>query len=270
MPRLDTATRYIVIGRLHAGVSQNAVARLYNIHRNTMCRLLQRYQQSGSTTERQRSGRPRITSAAQDRYIRELHMRNRTVTARETASNVPGLRSNIDTDSQKSSPWKRLTRQTSLLWRSTETSASTYKGPMVQQSKELGPATWRRGWFSDESRFTLQKRVVHTRVYRRRNERFARNCVLEVDHFGVGSVMMRGTISYARKTQLVHIPGNLNAAQYRDEILTPHMLPAMNLRREVFQHDNARSHTAGATVDFLANQSIRVLPGRLDHQIWTQ
>ena len=85
MPRLDTATRNIVIGRLQASETQHAVARLYNVHRNTISRLLQRYQQSGSTDDCQRSGRPRITSAAQYRYIRVLHLRNRTVTARETA-----------------------------------------------------------------------------------------------------------------------------------------------------------------------------------------
>ena len=75
----------------------------------------------------------------------------------------------------------------------------------------------------------------------------ARNCVLEVDNFGGGIVMMWGAISYACKTQLVHIPGNLIAARYRDEVLTPHMLPAMNLRREVFQHNNAWPHTAHST-----------------------
>jgi hypothetical protein len=37
---------------------------------------------------------------------------------------------------------------------------------------------WRRVWFSDESRFMLQKRDGRTRVYRRRNEKFARNCAL--------------------------------------------------------------------------------------------
>ena len=80
-------------------------------------------------------------------------------------------------------------------------------------------------------------------------------------------MMMWGAISYARKTQLVYIPGYLNAARYRDEVLTPHMLPAMNPRREVFQYDNARPHLARATVDVLANQNVRVLPGRLNHQI---
>ena len=105
----------------------------------------------------------------------------------------------------------------------------------------------------------LQTRDDYIRVYKRRNERFAGKCVLEVDNFGGGSVKMWGAISYARKTQLVHISGNLNVARYRDEVLTSHMLPTMNLRREVFQHDNARSHTARATVDFLANQSVTVL-----------
>jgi hypothetical protein len=71
--------------------------------------------------------------------------------------------------------------------------------------------------------------------------------------------MMWGAISYAQKTQLVHIPSNFSAARYRDEVLTPHMLPAMNLRREVFQHDNARPYTARATVDFLANQNVTIL-----------
>ena len=62
--------------------------------------------------------------------------------------------------------------------------------------------------------------------------------------------MMWGAISYDRKTQLMHITGNLSAARYRDEVLTPHSLPAMNLRRGILQHDNARPHTARATVDF--------------------
>ena len=105
-----------------------------------------------------------------------------------------------------------------------------------------------------------QKRDGRTRVYRRRNVRFARNCILEVDNFGGRRVMIWGTISYARQTQLVQIPGNLSVARYWNEVFTPHMLLAMNLHREVLQHDNALPHTARATVDFLATQNATVLP----------
>ena len=79
--------------------------------------------------------------------------------------------------------------------------------------------------------------------------------------------MMLDAISSARKIQLVHIPGNLNATRYIDEVLTPHMLPAMNLRMVVFHHDSARPQTARATVDFLANQNVRAIPGRLNYQM---
>ena len=103
---------------------------------------------------------------------------------------------------------------------------------------------WRRIWFSDESRFLLQKRDGSIRVYRRGNERFSSSCVLEVDSFGGGSVMMLSTISNDRKIDLVHVPGNLTAVRYRDEILQPHLMHAIDQQRELFQQENARPHTA--------------------------
>jgi len=72
--------------------------------------------------------------------------------------------------------------------------------------------------------------------------------------------MVWGAISYARKTQLVPIQGNLNAASYRDEILQSHLLPAIDARREIFQQDNARPHTERSTMDYLQNQNITLIP----------
>ena len=92
MPRLDPATRNIAIGRLQAGESQNEVARTLNVNQSTNCRLCSRFQQTGSTNDRQRSGRPRITTPGQDRYIRVFHLRIRTVAASTTAAGIPGLR----------------------------------------------------------------------------------------------------------------------------------------------------------------------------------
>ena len=63
-----------------------------------------------------------------------------------------------------------------------------------------------------------------------------------------------------RKNSTGAHPRQRSAARYRDEVLTPYMLPAMNLRREVFQHDKARPHTACATVDFPATQNVTMLP----------
>ena len=92
MSRLDTATPNIAMGRLHAGESQNEVARTLHANQSTISRLWNRFQQTGSTNDRQRGGRPRITTPGQDRYIRVFHLRNRIVAASTTAAEIPGLR----------------------------------------------------------------------------------------------------------------------------------------------------------------------------------
>jgi transposase len=90
--KVGPATRNIVIGRLQAGQSQNEVARTLNVNQSTTSRQWNRFQQTGSSNDRPRSGRPRITIPGQHRYIRVLHLRNRTVSASTTAVGIPGLR----------------------------------------------------------------------------------------------------------------------------------------------------------------------------------
>ena len=92
MPRFDPATRNIAIDRLQAGESQSEVARTLNVNQSTISKLWNTFQQTGSTNDRQRSGRPRITTPGQDRYIWVFHLRNRTVSASTTAAGIPGLR----------------------------------------------------------------------------------------------------------------------------------------------------------------------------------
>ena len=64
----------------------------YNVHQSTISRLWQHYQQSCSTNASSGSGRPRITNPVQNRYFRVFQLRNRTITASQTASNIPDLR----------------------------------------------------------------------------------------------------------------------------------------------------------------------------------
>ena len=152
------------------------------------------------------------TSAVQDRYIRILHLRNQTVTARETASNVPGLRG--------------ITEQTvrNRLCENGLRTRRPYFGAVLRRRHRLASVRWcnrvrsktggQSGSAMNQDSCCRKKRDGRTRVYRRRSERFARNCILEVENFGGGSVMLWGAISYARKPQLVYIPGNLSAARY--------------------------------------------------------
>ena len=89
---MEAAIRNIAIERPETGESQNAIAARYYVHRSMMSRLCQLYQQSGSTNDGPRSGRPRITNPVEDRYIRVFQPRHRTVTASQTPSSIHGLR----------------------------------------------------------------------------------------------------------------------------------------------------------------------------------
>jgi transposase len=92
MPSLNEAQRNNTIGRIEACESQTAVARTFNVSQSTISKLWDIYQQNGSTRDITRSGRPRVTTAAQDRYIRLRYSRERFTTATSTASTIPGVR----------------------------------------------------------------------------------------------------------------------------------------------------------------------------------
>jgi hypothetical protein len=124
--------------------------------------------------------------------------------------------------------WRRYTRRERVRW------CNTLRGWTFRN--------WRRIWFSDKSRFLLQKRDDRTLVYRRRNERLSSSCVQEMDSFGGDSVMVWVAISNDRKTDLVHVPGNLTAVRYRDEILQPHLMHVINCERE-YSNRTTLGHT---------------------------
>jgi transposase len=89
---LEAAIRNIAIERPETGESQNAIAARYYVHRSMMSRLCQLYQQSGSTNDGPRSGRPLITNPVEDRYIQVFQPRHKTVTSSQTPSSIHCLR----------------------------------------------------------------------------------------------------------------------------------------------------------------------------------
>lgn len=118
--------------------------------RITITRLMQRLRQTGQTSDKPRIGRPRVTTPREDRYIRVLHLRNRTLTATSTATTALGHRISRQT------VYRRL-RQYGIRPR------HPYRGPYLTPRHKNGRLIWarrvrrwqRRDWarvlFSDES-----------------------------------------------------------------------------------------------------------------------
>lgn len=263
MPRLSPQQRARAYGMLEAGRNARDVARHFGVSEWNIHEIRRRHTQSGSFEDRPRSGRPRVTSRRQDRYIVLTHLRNRFRPANTTASVTIGTHGRpISGDTVR-----RRLRQNQLNAR------RPFRAPILTERNRANRLQWaqnhlrwtRQRWgsvlFSDESRFCCSVADGRRRVWRRREERYARPCVLEFNRWGGPNAMVWAGISLHYRTPLVIVDGNLTAHRYINLILRPHVVPFMAAHQDLhmFQHDGARPHSARVTREFLDDEEVQVL-----------
>lgn len=236
------------------------------VHRNTICRLMAKWRQTGSVADRQKHPRGKVTTPRQDRYMVLAHLRTRTRTAVETA------RATIGSHGRPISPntvRRRLRRAAGGGLRARR----PFRGLILTGGHRRQRLRWARRhlrftraqWagvlFSDEKRFKLYHNDGRKRIYRRRGERFSDACVLRTDHFGGGSVMVWAGMSIHTKTPMVLVNGNLTAQVYQNAILNPVVVPLFQQHRNmILMQDGAPAHTARNTTAFLRRNRVNVLP----------
>ena len=91
MPRVPANLCERALGMLQGGMRTADLARAVNCNVRTVRRLRQCYRETGRTADRPRSGRPCVTTPAQDQYIRTLDLRDRYRMATTTARVTPGM-----------------------------------------------------------------------------------------------------------------------------------------------------------------------------------
>ena len=194
MVRLTDVQRGRAIALLMQGQRQQHVANHFGVNVSTIEHLVRRLRETGHLADRPRSGRPRVTSRRQDRTFRLAHLRNRHLTATETALNTVG------THNRQISPKTVGSRLREIGLRARR----PYVGLPLTQARRLRRMAWltahaprlfpMRQWrllFTDESRFTLYRADGRRRVYRRRGERCADACVVERDRIRGGGGWLR-------------------------------------------------------------------------------
>lgn len=269
MPRLTSAQRNQAIGRLEAGHTAQAVANHFHVNVRTIYRLQERFRTTNTTDDRPRTGRPRVTTRRQDRHIVRRHVQNPFQQASETARQTVGTHGR---------PLSTATVRRRLSSRNLQC-RRPHRGPILtprhrrerlqfaQQHQHWRYRQWRTVLFTDESRYCISTADGRTRIWRRRGERYADQCVMERDAWGGASIMVWGGIGLNQRVGPVVFQnlgpgrgGGITAARYIDQALRPHVIPHFaRHRNNVFQHDNARAHTARATRDFLQQNGVNVM-----------
>ena len=208
MPRLNQNQRIQALTMLARSDNVSNVSRAFGCHRNTITRLRQRFQQTGGVADRRRPGRPRVKPSNG-----QVHYADAPSTSFSNGDKFCKAVRYQQTDSvapPQASPETHSAKE-ALCGTSAYSTSSGCPFAVGTKAFPFGATAVGSGSFSDEFRFNLIHHDGRIRVFRRREERFADNCLIESDRFGGGSVMVWGGIMGSRKTNLIAVQGNLNA-----------------------------------------------------------
>ena len=249
-----------VVYNLHGrGESLSSIAKIIEISRSTVQRILKRRIPNTEQQQTRQTGRPRVTSPRTDRAILVGLKHHRFSTYRQLATQFNVSHGTIRRRANENGYRSKIAvldvlgvhqKATRLLW--------CYN--------HLG--TDFRPWaFSDESSFELSNcsAPYRTWVHRTRGEKFKPATVLPAPVKSHQKVMVWGCIMATGHSAFCLVRGTINRQKYI-EILAEHLIPMLDdlplqMRANVvFQQDNARPHVAQDTLDFLEREGIQTTP----------
>lgn len=260
---LEQRTRIVV--KVQNGLSMRKVALEEKVRPSTVSRIMDKYRQTRSVADMKREGRPRKTTARQDRSIIRMSLSNRILTAVDIRSK---LRTVHNLDIGVSTVKNRLCQAGLKSCRAANKPLLTVahrKRRMAFAKAHRGwtPDQWKQVLWSDESSFNLfcgSKRLL---VRRRPGDRFHPDCLNPTVKHGGGSLMIWGCMSGLGVGQLYRCTGSMNQDQYL-AVLKNHMLPSARTifgrnGAYVFQQDNAPCHKAKRVCAFLTSKRVQMM-----------
>ena len=245
MPELNAQIRQIIVQRRQRGEGVRAIARALQISPSTVTKTMQRFNDTGSTLSRPRSGRPRATTAREDRLIHRSQLADRRRSSNEVRNLLPQLRVSSRTV-------RRRIREFGLL------SCPATKKPLVSVRnrqvrrrwatlrQNVTVDQWSQVLFSDESKVNRLNCDGWQRLRRTRDEKLRPFALQPTATGGGGSIMVWGCMSAQGVAPLVRLHATMNAQRYH-ELLQQTALPYLRTEMpaaSIFQQDNAPCHKA--------------------------
>lgn len=257
------------IGCVLAGNTVEAAGKQYNIPQSTASDIWRKFQQTGSTHNRPRSGRPaKITSRTTHAVIREakkhrhenLSAIGKMVTPSISASAVRKILANEGLHRRKARKvvfLAKIHKQKRKAW--------------AVKLKNWGDKEWNCIIWSDKSYVYIGDDRGTVWVTRAADEEFQEDCVIPTFKQSPLRIMIWSCIMRGSRGPLVILDypggkgGGMTAQRYQDQVLDRALFDyywkMLESRGQViFQQDGARCHTAKSTMAWLATNLIEIFP----------
>ena len=166
MPRVPAHLRKHALGMLQGGMRTVDVARAINCNVRTMRHLRQLYRETGRTADRPRSGRPCVTTPAQDRYIRTSEPAGQVQDGNNNCPSYTRTHTRMHNPSISAQTVRNRLREAGL-----RACRPVLRQILTRHHRQQRHCCWtRQDWqkvlFTDESRFCLTRGDGRIRVYR--------------------------------------------------------------------------------------------------------
>lgn len=267
--QISLEKRITIIAFHKKGDSVRNIAKAVGVSIKGVHATIKRYKDTREYKDRQRTGRPRATTSAEDQSIVLISKRNRRLTA-------PEVRSQFNSNRNRSvsvTTVKRRLRAAGLMGR------VAVRKPLLRQQNRRKRLQWakaHKNWtledwtkvlWTDESKYEVFGSRRRIFVRRSATERLTPQCVAPTVKHGGGSVMVWGCFAMRGVGDLVQIRGILKKEGYRD-ILENNMLPS-GLRvvgeQFVLMQDNDPKHSSKLCRGYVQELEDR---GVLKNMVW--
>ncbi|GBM59725.1 hypothetical protein AVEN_40648-1 [Araneus ventricosus] len=202
--RLDDGLRWRIVGRLEASQSQVQICREFNLTPSVVCNLWKQFQDTGSIERKPGQGRPRATTATEDRDLSIIARRNRGATASHLSRDLcaaTGTRVSRVTVSKRLHETGLFARRPAVCVPLTSTNRRV-RTAWCREHRDWIMDQWATVLFTDESRFSLNTDSRRTFIWRKPGTSYLPSNVREIDHYGGGGLMVWAGIMLDGRTPL--------------------------------------------------------------------
>ena len=219
--RLSHGDRVKVAILREEGYCMEAIASRVKCSHSAVSKTLKRLKESGSVDDRPLSGRPRLSSARDDRELVRFSLRKRRLTSTQLkrewneTSLVSCSSRTVRRRLDDAGLYGRVARKKPLL----TDRHKTIRLNWAKEHNDWSVDDWYRVIWSDESKFNLFGSDGRVYVRRKAGEDFLPECIQQTMKFGGGNVMMWGCVSGEGVGPLVRVEGRLNGDGYKGRSL---------------------------------------------------